>query len=220
MGSCGDGYRNGQPVQTGGITLTLERISIIEVVSKSWPKIELDGDSRPKTILKWLLSPGYNVGLRRLAREIALRILFQYEASESLTPQETFDLFCRSFSPEGDETEDPDVLGCERGGFKRALPFIQDLFFGVTSHQKELDNMLAEASDNWKLGRMSRVDRNVMRIALYEMLYKEDIPFKVSLNEAVDLGKEFGTEDSGAFINGVLDHIHLQLVPKDSEETS
>jgi N utilization substance protein B len=160
------------------------------------------------------------VGLRRLAREIALRILFQYEVSENLTPQETFDLFCRSFSPDGDGIEDPDVLGCKKGGFKKALPFIHDLFFGVTSHQEELDRMLAEASDNWKLGRMSRVDRNVMRIALYEMLFKDDIPFKVSLNEAVDLGKEFGTEDSGSFINGVLDRIHLQLTQKNRKETS
>ena len=146
------------------------------------------------------------VGLRRLARRIALSMLFQHEGAGSPSPEETFDLFCRNFSPGGEDNED--LLDCDQDLFDQVLPFAQDLFFGVTSHQGELDRVLEEASDNWRLDRMSRVDRNVMRLALFEMLHREDIPPKVSINEAIDLGKEFGSEDSGAFINGVLDRIH------------
>ena len=148
------------------------------------------------------------MGLRRLSREIALSVLFQYEASEQLTPQKTFDLFCNNFGPETDEDL---VLGCDRKIFKQALPFVREIFLGVTSHQKQLDKILNEASENWRLDRMSRVDRNVMRLALYEMLYREDIPLKVSINEAIDLGKQFGAADSGSFINGILDRINQML---------
>jgi N utilization substance protein B len=148
------------------------------------------------------------MGLRRVSREIALSILFQYEASELLTPEKTFDLFCQNFGPETDEDQ---VLGCDRKIFKQALPFVREIFLGVTSRQKQLDKILNEASENWRLDRMSRVDRNVMRLALYEMLYRDDIPLKVSINEAIDLGKQFGAEDSGSFINGILDRINQLL---------
>jgi len=67
--------------------------------------------------------------------------------------------------------------------------------------------MLTAASEHWQLGRMSIVDRNILRIALFEMLYCPEVPPKVSINEAIDIGKRFGSEDSGSFINGVLDHI-------------
>ena len=66
-------------------------------------------------------------------------------------------------------------------------------------------------SQNWKISRMSCVDRNVMRIAVYELLYCDDIPPKVSINEAVDIGKKFGTQESGAFINGIMDSIRGAL---------
>ena len=148
------------------------------------------------------------MGLRRVSREIALRILFQYEASEILTPEKTFDLFCQNFGPDTDEDQ---VLGCDRKMFKQVLPFVREIFMGVTSHQVQLDKILNEASENWRLDRMSRVDRNVMRLALYEMLYRDDIPVKVSINEAIDLGKHFGAEDSGSFINGILDRINQML---------
>ena len=75
----------------------------------------------------------------------------------------------------------------------------------------EIDAVIERYSDNWKLNRMSGVDRNVMRIAVYELLYCEDIPPKVSINEAVDIGKKFGTEESGAFINGIMDSIRQAI---------
>ena len=82
---------------------------------------------------------------------------------------------------------------------------------GVLKARGELDTLIEQFSKNWDITRMSCVDRNVMRIAVFELLYCEDIPPKVSINEAVDVGKKFGTEESGAFINGIMDSIRLEL---------
>jgi N utilization substance protein B len=82
---------------------------------------------------------------------------------------------------------------------------------GVLRSQTELDPLIERFSENWSLGRMSGVDRNVMRIAVYEMVCCRDIPAKVSINEAVDIGKKFGTEESGAFINGIVDSIRAAV---------
>ena len=155
------------------------------------------------------------MGLRRLAREISLRMLFQFESGERLSPDETFALFCQSFNPQGDEEN---VLECEPKRFDKALPYIRDLFFGVTGNLAEIDRIIVTASENWRLDRMSRVDRNVMRMAVYEMNFRSDIPMKVSINEAIDLGKAFGTEESGSFINGILDKVHQHLRLASSEE--
>ena len=76
--------------------------------------------------------------------------------------------------------------------------------------------MIERYSDNWKLSRMSGVDRNILRIAVYELMYCNDIPSKVTLNEAIDIGKRFGTDESGAFINGILDGIRMALKEKET----
>jgi len=86
-------------------------------------------------------------------------------------------------------------------------PFAEYLVRGVHLHRVEIDQIIVSASENWRLDRMSIVDRNILRIALFEMLYCPDVPPKASINEAIDIGKKFGSEDSGAFINGVLDHV-------------
>ena len=92
-----------------------------------------------------------------------------------------------------------------------ASPFFSRLVEGVLDSGTEIDAILGRFSRNWKMSRMSCVDRNVMRIAVYEILYCDDIPPKVSINEAVDIGKKFGSEDSGAFINGILDSVRMSL---------
>jgi N utilization substance protein B len=148
------------------------------------------------------------VGLRRLSRVITLSILYYFEASENLSPEEVFNIFRGNFSPEPQEEQ---IFDCEPHVFEQALPYVREIFMGVATNLENLDRTLASASENWRLDRMSKVDRNIMRIALYEMVYRDDIPPKVSINEAIDLGKEYGTEDSGAFINGVLDHVHQML---------
>lgn len=86
-------------------------------------------------------------------------------------------------------------------------PFAEEIVRGVALNREKIDEMIASASEHWRLARMSLVDRNILRIAVFEMLFCLDIPPKVSINEAIDLGKTFGSPDSGAFINGILDHI-------------
>ena len=95
---------------------------------------------------------------------------------------------------------------------KKVHPFFSTLVTGVVDARSDIDALIEQFSKNWKIHRMSCVDRNVMRIAVYELLYCEDIPPKVSINEAVDVGKKFGTEESGAFINGIMDSIRDALV--------
>lgn len=97
-------------------------------------------------------------------------------------------------------------------------PFAEYIIRGVHMHREEIDKLIASASEHWRIERMSVVDRNILRIALFEMLYCPDIPPKVSINEAVDLGKAFGTEESGAFINGILDHLLPDLRPAGGKE--
>ena len=94
---------------------------------------------------------------------------------------------------------------------KKSRPFLIKLVNGVIGKKGQIDGLVERFSQNWKISRMSCVDRNVMRIAVYEMLYCDDIPAKVSINEAVDIGKKFGTQESGAFINGIMDSIREAL---------
>lgn len=92
--------------------------------------------------------------------------------------------------------------------------FAATLVHGVGEHRERLDLEIRSSSKNWKLNRMATVDRNILRLAVFELLFLDDIPKRVSINEAIELGKKFGSEDSGAFINGVLDKIS-QGVSKD-----
>ena len=94
---------------------------------------------------------------------------------------------------------------------KRSLSFFLKLINGVIKAMPEIDSVIERFSSNWKISRMSIVDRNIMRVAVYEMLFCSDIPSKVSINEAIDIGKKFGTEESGAFINGILDSIRIAV---------
>lgn len=131
-----------------------------------------------------------------------MQALFYMDMRRALST-ETLDLYCRHFPPS-----------------EKVLPFFIDLVKGVLDHRSEIDAMIERFSSNWKISRMSCVDRNVMRIAVYELLFCNDIPEKVSINEAIDVGKKYGTDDSGAFINGILDSVRLDMekkrVPSDS----
>jgi N utilization substance protein B len=94
---------------------------------------------------------------------------------------------------------------------KKAFPFFTKLVQGVLAEKVRIDALIERYSNNWKISRMPCVDRNIMRIAVFELIYCEDIPSKVSINEAIDVGKKYGTEDSGAFINGILDSIRIAI---------
>jgi len=134
------------------------------------------------------------MGKRRHSRELAIKVLFHLEFSSD-DPAVAFDLICDDF-----------------GAPENIKPFSKELVLGVCVHLKDLDNLIGKASKNWRLERIAKVDRSILRLAAYELLYRADIPPKVSINEAVDLGKKFGTEESGAFINGVLDKIYTTLM--------
>lgn len=156
-------------------------------VARGHPAFFLYGNSELKN----------KVGVRRRAREMALQMLYQIELSQT-PPEDAIPLFYEIFS--GEEDLEFDVPIASR-------PFAEDLVIGVETHLAEIDRTLAQTSQHWRLERMTLIDKNILRIALYEMLYLKSIPPKVSVNEAIEIGKSFGTEDSGAFINGILDHI-------------
>jgi N utilization substance protein B len=134
------------------------------------------------------------MGTRRQARELAMQALFYMDMRHNISLP-MLESFCENFRPP-----------------KKVTPFFLALVNGVVAARGDIDALIEQFSKNWKIHRMSCVDRNVMRIAVYELLYCEDIPPKVSINEAVDVGKKFGTEESGAFINGIMDSIRDALV--------
>jgi N utilization substance protein B len=133
------------------------------------------------------------MGTRRKARELAMQALFYMDMQKDAS-EEMLEYFCGCFCTS-----------------KKSRPFFMKLVNGVLETKGRIDALVEHYSQNWKINRMSCVDRNVMRIAVYEMLYCDDIPPKVSINEAVDIGKKFGTQESGAFINGIMDSIRGAL---------
>ena len=134
------------------------------------------------------------MGTRRQARELAMQALFYMDIRKDAS-EETLENFCGCFCTS-----------------KKSRPFFRKLVNGVLGTKDQIDALVERYSQNWNISRMSCVDRNVMRIAVYEMLYCDDIPPKVSINEAVDIGKKFGTQESGAFINGIMDSIREALL--------
>lgn len=136
------------------------------------------------------------MGTRRQARELAMQALFSMDMSCSFSEQELDD-YCRSFPPG-----------------KRFHEFFEHLVNGVLKNRAHIDQVIERYSSNWKIRRMACVDRNILRIAVFELLYCEDIPAKVTINEAIDIGKRFGAPESGAFINGILDSIRMAIDKK------
>jgi len=126
-----------------------------------------------------------------------MQALFSMDLSQNGS-KDILERFCDNFTPSG-----------------KTLSFFLKLVQGVLHTKTEIDAVIERFSNNWKLSRMSCVDRNIMRVAVYELLCCQDIPYKVSINEAIDIGKKFGTEESGAFINGILDSIRLAMENKD-----
>ena len=90
--------------------------------------------------------------------------------------------------------------------------YFLELVKGVSRFLVDIDQCISDTSSNWKLARMSAVDRNIIRIAVYEMRYRDDIPPAVAINEAIEVAKKFGTEKSGPFINGILDNLYIHFI--------
>jgi len=137
---------------------------------------------------------------RRLAREQAVQILYQADLT-GCEPEDALALYWKQESNDPDRNPpDPDDI-----------EFASRLVRGVSSHGERVDELIGAASINWKVQRMSYVDRNILRVAVYEFLDLADVPTMVSINEAIELGKRLGTSESGAFINGILDKIARNL---------
>jgi N utilization substance protein B len=132
------------------------------------------------------------MGVRRDAREAAVQYLYQREMQGDQSDQALEEFYeMRGLSPSG----------------KR---FCDELLQGWMQHREEIDEVIAKNARNFEFNRLSAVDRNVLRIACHEILFRSDIPAPVAINEAIEIAKKYSTEDSGKFVNGVLDNIRKQ----------
>jgi len=132
------------------------------------------------------------VGKRRQAREFAMSVLYQVD-------------ICRIDADSAMESmiEQHDIPS-------QAVPFMEELVRGVLSRLEAIDTVINEYSKNWPIERMPAIDRNILRMAVLELLFMKEIPHNVSINEAIELANTFSTEDSGRFVNGILDSIYRE----------
>lgn len=159
------------------------------------------------------------MGIRRQARERAVQFLFQCDVN----PPEELDRMLEAFwvsqrkayqnqekgkSTWGEEAEAPEPDPDETATRMFAEPLIK----GALEKWNEIDGLITKYSQNWALDRIAAVDRSVLRLAVYEMHFRDDIPPVVSINEAVDIAKKFSTDDSGKFVNGILDRLKQDLL--------
>ena len=135
------------------------------------------------------------MGIRRKARELAVQLLYQHDLAK-IAPEEALSLFWEHYPANAEVRE-----------------FCTQLVVGTLDRLAIIDELLSEASENWSLTRMSVVDRNILRLATYELLDRLDIPPSVSLNEAIDIAKKYSTPDAAVFINGVLDRVKRMVYP-------
>ena len=137
---------------------------------------------------------------RTAARRIALQALYQWDVRGDEFASE-LDGFLRDWA------RNPEEEG-----------FARELVLGARGHVEAIDARLQSLARNWSLGRMAALDRNILRMAAFEMMFCDDIPLKVSIDEAVALAKRFSTEDSGSFVNGILDPLMSDLEATGSEK--
>lgn len=136
---------------------------------------------------------------RTRAREVALQILYQFDLRS-----ERFDLDL------GQELVD--LIGEQANGDTEVSAFALRLVQGTLQHRDVVDLRLKAVTRNWDLRRMATVDRNVLRMAIYELMHCADVPPKVTINEAIELAKKYSTANSGGFVNGILDRVRLDLL--------
>jgi N utilization substance protein B len=159
------------------------------------------------------------MGKRREARERAVQFLFQHDLNPPQELQSALDQFWDSQRAAAIAEE----KGTANWGQPVELPpattdeaavrlFADPLIRGALEHRDESDDVIKKHAKNWELHRIAAVDRNILRLAIFEMLHRDDIPPIVSINEAVDIAKKFSTQDSGKFVNGILDSVKAELM--------
>lgn len=151
---------------------------------------------------------------RRRAREMAVQMLFQSDLGST-----SIDAILADFRPSEYEFDEPDGStptrvsartarsGRDSSEVTAAFSYARTLVTGTLAHVDEIDALIRQQAEHWRLERMPAVDRNILRLAIFEFLYETDVPKLVILDEAIELAKEFGSEQSGRFVNGVLDGI-------------
>jgi N utilization substance protein B len=141
------------------------------------------------------------MGKRRRARENTLQFLYQYDTLKESSSQEISlsDMLHLFWATKESQVE------------KDVEEFSNRLITGACENIEGIDDIINRYSEHWRLSRMSKIDRNILRMAIYELVYLRDIPPPVTINEAVELAKKYGTEESGAFVNGILDRIRKAL---------
>lgn len=143
---------------------------------------------------------------RTLARELVLKVLYQADIrNEALCS--IADEFFATLTP-GEDESDPEVIAFARG-----------IIVGIEAKYKELNDIIVSHASNWHMDRMAVIDRNILRMGVYELCFMPDVPSKVTINEAIELAKKYGDVESGKFVNGILDKVHKTnpLVKKDKK---
>lgn len=159
------------------------------------------------------------MGKRREARERAVQFLFQHD----LNPAEDLGEALEQFWQSQRAAAIAEDKGKATWGEKPELPpptadevamreFAEPLIRGALEYREEADTLIRKYSKNWDLPRIAAVDRNILRLAIFEMLHRDDVPPVVSINEAVDIAKKFSTQDSGRFVNGILDSVKAEIL--------
>jgi transcription antitermination protein NusB len=133
---------------------------------------------------------------RTRGREIALQVLYQTEQNPGFAPIEVRRFIERRLL-----------------GDKRLVEFAESLIAGVEANRPRLDALISEVAENWRLDRMAAIDRNILRLGAYEMLFCSDVPTKVAINEALELAKRYSTAQSSRFVNGILDRLQAAASP-------
>lgn len=134
---------------------------------------------------------------RRASREIAMKLLYQLEIQKDGREEQVKNCLEENRIPEGDRR------------------YITEVVEGVHSHMHKIDGIIEKHSRGWKINRISKVDLSVLRLSIYEIGYREDIPFSVSVNEAVELAKRYSGEEAGAFVNGILSKVSREEAGED-----
>ena len=139
---------------------------------------------------------------RRRAREVALQVLYSLDVNPELEPAAAITVYFDRFA-DADRDEAEAAPGGEADRIDR--PFLEALVHGVSGRRAEIDERLAQLSRNWRVERIARVERNILRMGLFELEFRDDVPARVSINEAIELAKTYGAADAPAFVNGLLD---------------
>jgi len=142
---------------------------------------------------------------KRLGRELAMQYLYLRDMAEGEDDADAREMFWEQ-AAEAELTDDDRT-------FKKARIYAEKVVDGIIAHLKEIDDTIASFSEKWDLSRIAAVERNIIRVAIYELKYCPDIPALVSIDEAIEISKAFATEKSGVFINGILNGVKDSLPP-------